>query len=170
MSTFSSLSHSLAAGPYLSLAFLLLIAIVIFLGIWIIRVEKKITKALGGGSRSLQETLSNLHDHTKGIEDFRDQLEKYLETVESRLNKNIQSVETIRFNPFKGSGSGGNQSFATTLLNEKGDGVVISSLYGRDRVSVFAKPIKKFISEFELSDEEKESLDKASLGLFKQKK
>ncbi len=170
MSTFQILSHRLAEGPVLSLLLFILIAICIFLGVWIMRTERKLTQALGGGSQSLQETLTKIHDHTKDVEEFRDQLEKYLETVENRLSKNIQSVETVRFNPFKGSGSGGNQSFATSLLNEKGDGVVISSLFGRERVSVFAKPIKKFVAEFELSAEEQESLDKASAGLYKKKK
>jgi len=71
-------------------------------------------------------------------------------------------VETIRFNPFKGNGSGGNQSFSTAFVNEEGDGVVISSLYSREHISVFAKPIKKMSSEYEMTKEEKDSLEKAS--------
>ena len=47
------------------------------------------------------------------------------------------------------------------FLNDEGDGVIMSSLYARDRMSIFAKPIKKGKSEFELSAEEKEVLDKA---------
>jgi hypothetical protein len=67
----------------------------------------------------------------------------------------------VRFNPFKGTGSGGNQSFATTFLNEENNGVVISSLYSREHTSVFSKPIKNGVSEYELSDEEKESFAEA---------
>ena len=73
----------------------------------------------------------------------------------------MTGVETVRFNPFKGDGSGGNQSFSTAFVNEEGDGVVISSLYSRERVSVFAKPVKKMSSEYEMTAEEKESLQKA---------
>ena len=76
--------------------------------------------------------------------------------MENRLQRSIQAVETIRFNPFKGTGEGGNQSFATSFLSENGDGVVISSMYSRDRVSVFSKPLAKFVSSFELMEEEKE--------------
>jgi hypothetical protein len=76
-----------------------------------------------------------------------------------KLKKSIRGFETIRFNPFKDQG--GNQSFAIAFLNDEGDGVVISSLYSRDRTSVFAKPIKKMASEFELTEEEKEALNKA---------
>ena len=40
------------------------------------------------------------------------------------------------------------------MLNEEGDGVVFSSLYSRERMSIFAKPIKNNKSEYELSDVE----------------
>jgi len=49
------------------------------------------------------------------------------------------------------------------MLNEVGDGVVLSSLYSRERMSVFAKPVKAGKSEFELSDEEKEVLARAKV-------
>jgi hypothetical protein len=70
-------------------------------------------------------------------------------------------LETIRFNPFPDQGS--NQSFAIGLLNEEKDGVVISSLYSRERMSVFAKPIKNGKSDYELTQEEKEALQKAEV-------
>jgi hypothetical protein len=92
-------------------------------------------------------------------------MEKYLTHVEKRLRKSIQSVHTVRFNPFKGTGGGSNQSFATTLLNEDGDGVIISSLYARDHVSIFGKPVSKHESTYELSEEEHQSLDQAKKGL-----
>ena len=77
------------------------------------------------------------------------------------MKKSVQAVSTIRFNPFKGNGSGGNQSFATAFLNEDTDGVVISSIYSREHTSVFSKPINKGVSEYELSGEEKEAIENA---------
>ena len=47
------------------------------------------------------------------------------------------------------------------LMNDESNGVVISSLYARDRMSIFAKPITGGKSEFELSSEEKDVLAKA---------
>jgi hypothetical protein len=93
-------------------------------------------------------------------------MQEYLLTVEKRLKKSVQAVNTVRFNPFKGTGSGSNQSFSTAFLNEERNGVVISSLYSREHISVYSKPVVAGKSEYELSDEEKESLDKA-LGLLK---
>lgn len=167
MNSALSLIEQLSKSPYLSLSLFISFIICLVLIGWVLRLERKLSRLLGDNSVSLEHALETLHKQAKTSEEFQNELEKYLETVETRLNKNIQSVETVRFNPFKGSGSGGNQSFSTAFLNEKGDGVVISSLYTRDRVSVFAKPVKKLNSEFELSDEEKESIEKASTGLFK---
>ena len=41
----------------------------------------------------------------------------------------------------------------------------MSSLYARDRVSIFSKQIKKFKSEVELSEEEKKAVDDAKKKL-----
>ena len=86
---------------------------------------------------------------------------KTLETVEKRLKRSVQAVGTVRFNPFRGDGSGGNQSFASAFVSEKGDGVVISSIYSRDLVGIYAKPVENGVSRFELTQEEKEAVTKA---------
>jgi Protein of unknown function (DUF4446) len=74
-----------------------------------------------------------------------------------KLSQSVRAVETVRFNPFADQGS--NQSFATTLVDETGSGVMLSSLYSRSGVSIFAKPLKNFTSTYELTAEEKESID-----------
>ena len=90
---------------------------------------------------------------------LQDKINNHLVIVDTRLNKTIRSVETVRFNPFLDAGS--NQSFAISFLNDEGNGVVMSSLYARDRMSIFAKPITNGKSDFELSTEEKEVLEKS---------
>jgi len=49
------------------------------------------------------------------------------------------------------------------MLNEENDGVVLSSLYSRERMSIFAKPIKNGKSEYELTEEEQNALSKAKV-------
>lgn len=107
------------------------------------------------------DSLTSVSSDLKELQSFKKELEGYLATVEKRLKKSVQSVHTVRFNPFKGTGGGGNQSFATAFLNEHGDGVVVSSLYSREHVSVFSKPVTNNKSEYELSDEEREAVEKA---------
>ena len=148
--------------PEYSILIVAISAILIFLVIWIMQLEKKIKNfTRGKNGKSLEDSMIMLKSGQDDLISFRKDMEQYLTEVERRLRRSTQSIETIRFNPFKGTGSGGNQSFATAFLDENGDGLVMSSLYARDRVSVFSKPIKKFTSEFELSEEEKKVIENA---------
>jgi hypothetical protein len=116
-------------------------------------------------SKSIADSLGSVTNDLGELKDFRGDLEKYLTGVEKRLRKSVRSVHTVRFNPWTGTGEGGAQSFATAFLDEDSDGVVISSLYARDHVSVFGKPLKKGVSEHELSDEERKAVEEARKGL-----
>ena len=135
---------------------------------WIVRLEVRLKNLLvGAGSKNLDDSLKAIVKELESLQKFKDEDEKYLITVEKRLKRSLQAVETLRFNPFKGSGTGGNQSFATAFINEKGDGVLLSSLYAHDRMSVFSKPLSNFSSEFELSEEEQEAVKKSKESLKK---
>lgn len=134
-----------------------LFALVVILIGWVIRLEVKIKKLLiGKDAKSLEDSIINANANLEKMENFQKEASLYFKNIEKRLKRSLQTVETLRFNPFKGTGDGGNQSFSTAFLSENGDGVVISSLYSRDRVSVFSKPLNKFESNFELTEEEKE--------------
>jgi hypothetical protein len=139
----------------------ILVSMVIFIVLFI-RLEIRLKKLLRGNKvDSIEDSLALLEHDIKALKNFKQEASGYLEKVEKRLGRSVQGIGTVRFNPFQGTGSGGNQSFASSFLNENGDGIVLSSLYSRDHVSVFAKPLKKFSSEFELTNEEKESVVKA---------
>jgi hypothetical protein len=150
-----------------ALFFIYILAIVaLLLIIWIVRLEIKMRRLLrGGNGKSLEEIINNSHKSINELKEFQLDSIEYFKNVENRLRSSVQSVETIRFNPFKGTGDGGNQSFCTAFVSEKGDGAIISSLYSRDRVSVFSKPLSGFESSFELTEEEKEVLEKAKKNL-----
>lgn len=150
------------------LAIYVLSAIVVIFAIWTIRLEVKMHRLLKGkNAKSLEDTILQTVESIKHIKEFQKEAVNYFENIEERLSRSIQSVETIRFNPFKGNGDGGNQSFSTSFVDEKGDGVVISSLYSRDRISIFSKPLEKFGSTFELTDEEKEVIGTSKQNLSK---
>ncbi|MES3005433.1 MAG: DUF4446 family protein [Patescibacteria group bacterium] len=129
---------------------------------FVIYLNFRLTRILKGThTHSIEDTLITLAKQINELEEFRGDSEKYLTTVERRLRNAVQAVETVRFNPFKGTGAGGNQSFATAFLNENGDGLVISSLYASDRMSIFAKPVEKLTAAFDLTEEEYDVLEKA---------
>lgn len=134
----------------------LVAGLVILIG-WIVRLEIKIKRLLmGKDAKTLEDSIVSAKQNLDKLNNFQKEVTEHFINVEKRLKRSIQAVETVRFNPFRGNGEGGNQSFSTSFLSENGHGVVMSSLYSRDRISIFSKPLEKFESSFELTEEEKE--------------
>ncbi len=147
----------------LEIVFFVLVGIAILISaIWMIRTEKRLKKFFAGKkAKDLEENITTLEESISNLKLAKEKIEKELAEVNKKLRKSIRGLETIRFNPFSDQGS--NQSFAVGMVNEDGDGVVFSSLYSRERMSIFAKPIKNGKSEYELTAEEKEVLNKAKV-------
>lgn len=145
------------------LAFFVLVGILILIQVvWMFVTEKRLKRFfMGKKAKDLEDTISILEDEISKLKIAKEKTETELYSVNKKLKKSIRGLDLIRFNPFQDQGS--NQSFAIGMLNEEGDGLVLSSLYSRERMSVFAKPIKNGKSDFELSAEEKEVLEKAKI-------
>ena len=147
----------------LEVAFFVLTGIAVLIGIiWAVTTERRLKRFfLGKKAKDLEETVISLQNDIESLKETKEIMQKEIAVINAKLKKSIRGLETVRFNPFSDQGS--NQSFAIGLLDENEDGVVISSLYSRDRMSVFAKPIKNGVSEHELTKEEKEVLKKAKI-------
>lgn len=145
------------------IAFFVLAGIVILIGVvWAIVTEQRLKRFfLGKKARDLEDIIGILENDISNLKKAKEDIEKDINIINTKLRKSIRGLEITRFNPFPDQGS--NQSFAIGMLNEDGDGVVISSLYSRERMSVFAKPVKNNKSGYELTTEEKEVLEKARI-------
>lgn len=144
-----------------SLVFFLLIGAIVVLLLWVARLEYRIHRLVAHGKGdNLEEAISHLSKKSLAHDEFRKEIETYLKSAEKRIKGSVQGVGIVRFNPFKSLGSG-NQSFAIAFMNERGDGVVLSSLYSREHVGIYAKPVKNNLSEYELTDEEKQAINEA---------
>ncbi len=144
----------------ISILVYILAGIIIILLIWIAVLEYRLKKFFAGTkANNLESVILEISRQMSELRKTQLVISEHLITIDKRLDKSIRKIETIRFNPFVDAGS--NQSFAIAFLNDEGDGVVMSSLYARDRMSIFAKPVLKGKSDFELSTEEKSVLEKA---------
>ena len=144
------------ATPYIALGALLISLIAVG---YAITLRIRLKRLALGSSGSFEESLALLTRESKEAREFRAELERYLKLAEARLRTSVRGVGVVRFNPF--TAQGGNQSFAAAFLDEQGSGVVLSTLYARDRVGVYAKPVDNGSSSFELTEEEKEAISKA---------
>jgi hypothetical protein len=151
-------------GIYLWLTLLLLMLV---LAGWLVLLHRRVTQLrrtysallTGTDGRDLGELLSMYVEQMSLAASKADQLSKNSDRMDRRIKNSIQRLGLVRFNAFEGIG--GEQSFAAALLDEKGDGVVISSLQGRGENRLYAKPIKNWDSSYTLSVEEKEALTQA---------
>lgn len=108
---------------------------------------------------SLDELLGEYLAEVKKIREGLAQSEKRIEQTEVKLRSSVDRAELVRFNAFNNMGS--DLSFALALLNQEGDGVVLSSINSREESRVYAKPIVKGESTYHLSDEERQVITKA---------
>lgn len=128
----------------------------------LIRSEIRLRNLLKGkNAHTLEDTLQNIEHDLRHVEVFEKNITKRLDKAEGELERSIQGIGVVRFTPFKGT-SGSNQSFAIAFLNKQSNGVVVSSIYSRENVSIFAKPIINNNSKYDLSAEEKEAIIQAS--------
>lgn len=115
-------------------------------------------------SAVLKEAVKRIEQLEKRVQE----LSGSLESLQQSMKKAIMKVGVVRFNPFHETG--GDQSFAIALLNEYNTGFVIMSHYMKDHNRVYAKPIVKGVSEYTLSDEEKEAIARALKSQFPNQK
>jgi len=119
--------------------------------------------AHGADVANLSEALTH---HFEGIADARSNIKlikEAIEKIEKDNQTHFQKFGVVRFNPF--SDTGGDQSFAVSLLDAGGNGVVISSLHAREVTRMYSKPVKAGKTDgFEFSKEEREAIDKALAG------
>ena len=154
------------SAPYIALGALVISLIAVG---YAIALKIRLRRLALGKNGSIEESIAELARDSKEIKQFRAELERYLKLAEGRLRGSVQGIGVVRFNPFT-QGQGGNQSFAAAFLDERGNGVVFSTLYSRDRVGVYAKPVENGASSFELTGEEKEAITKAKESVAKNKK
>ncbi len=104
------------------------------------------------------ESLQEVEDRLEHLQKQIDELSEMLQILQHDIKKAVSKVGIIRFNPFKEIG--GDQSFTIGLLDKDDNGVVITSHYGRDSNSVYAKPVKNGSSPYSLSYEEQALLSR----------
>ncbi len=110
----------------------------------------------GGDGKSLESTLEAHLDKVYAVARDVDELTARASAMERTQTFAFQRHGLVRYNPFEDTG--GNQSFALALLDQHGDGFVISSLHTRTATRVYGKAIAGGKSESALSDEEAEAL------------
>jgi hypothetical protein len=124
--------------------------------------RRKIKKELASipGYDINSKLISDISDINQKLDEFsiiHRELKFGISNLTNR-SKDIVDIKTIKYNPYKDMGVGGNQSFSTAMVDKNGNGIILTNLYSRERTRVLLKEIKEFQPTQELAPEEKEVL------------
>jgi hypothetical protein len=85
-----------------------------------------------------------------------------VDALESSAARSLQRVGFVRFNAFPDVGS--DLSYALAVVDGQGNGFLVSSIYSREEVRTYAKSIRSFAADKEMSDEERRAIELARGG------
>jgi hypothetical protein len=110
-----------------------------------------------------EDVLELLRRHVDDVDALRGEvavLTTYTDELRGLLRSSISRVGTVRYDAFEDMG--GRLSFSAALMDEHGDGVVITSINGRTETRTYAKPLVGGTSKHNISEEEQSAIDRAA--------
>jgi hypothetical protein len=132
----------------------------------VFRAERRSSGLSPDGARAadLERHVSQLVQRMEVAEADVDALRGGMETA-PRVNASplprgtaaISRIGLIRFDAFEDAG--GAQSFALALVDDDGDGIVLTSLHSRPTTRVYVKAIRRGVADAPLSAEETRALE-----------
>lgn len=117
-------------------------------------------RAFSQGSR--EDVLTLLQRHVEEVRGLRGDVAALREHgygLRDMLAGCLSKVHTVRYDAF--DDMGGHLSFSSALLDEHGDGMVITAINGRTDTRIYAKPIRAGSSRHNLSEEEDRAIRQA---------
>jgi Protein of unknown function (DUF4446) len=119
-----------------------------------------------GGRVRLDDTLRGVlqgqAEHVQRLERAIRALHAADKKQQALIEGSVRRVGLLRYDAFEDVG--GRLSFSCALLDERGTGVVLTSINGRQETRVYAKPVNGGTSSHNLSLEEEEAIRRALDG------
>ena len=121
-------------------------------------------RALEGpnGPESVLEAISGTRRETTELRQQVSAAHQELARARADLADALRHVAVVRYDAF--GDMGGRLSFTAALLDDAGDGLVLTSIHGRSEARTYAKGVKGGKSEQSLSPEEEQTIELALKG------
>ncbi len=142
----------------ISLAALVLAIIAVVLAAGLQKMRNTFFK--GSRAENLEQVIINQNKKLNELAGQQDYTEKAVKELRDIQTISIQKIGITRYNPF--NDNGGNLSFSLAIMDGRNNGVVITSMHGREVNRIYAKPIKNSKSEFSLTEEERGAIESAT--------
>jgi hypothetical protein len=108
------------------------------------------------GPESVLDALNRGSAETQALRNELARAKGELDIARNELADALRHVAVVRYDAF--GDMGGRMSFTAALLDDSGDGLVITSINGRTEARAYAKGVKQGKSDQSLSPEESEAI------------
>jgi len=141
--------------------------VVIILLVWMFIINSRSKKVLkqfreltnGVTKVNLEALLGRFLDQTKEVRESHQKVEQEMTELKETIGRKKGNVGIFRFHAFDHEGS--DLSFSIAVIDDLETGFVLTSIYGRHESRVYAKPLEKGKSIYNLTSEEIEAIERA---------
>ena len=144
------------------LGVLVVIMYAIIINLWmnVSYMKKRYRKMMTGvDGQNLERMLIGHIEETQKVVKENQRIDQENKAIAALLQKALTRVGVVRFRAFEDMGS--DLSYAVSLLDAENNGVILSSIFGREDSRSYVKPIEGGKSTYTLTDEEQQALQKA---------
>ena len=113
----------------------------------------------GKDGKSLEESFQDKFDEIDKVMNLANENRNDINNIYDKIKEDFQKVGLVKYDAF--NEMGGRLSYALTLLDGNNNGYIVNTMHSREGCYAYVKEIENGKSNFELAEEEKESLEKA---------
>jgi len=125
------------------------------------RLQQRLRKLFANSNGdNLETTLNRLFEQIDDCKKKQDDQQFVMNRLSQKMSSTSGNLAVMRYNAFGDVGS--DLSFSLALIDDQQNGVVITSIYGREESRIYAKPIENGTSAYHLTEEELAVVKKAS--------
>lgn len=148
--------------PYILIGLVASIVILLIMLISVISSLKKLKLKYkkfmrGTNNTNIEELINNYLDKIDKAKEETEYVKELYSALDKRVKGCVQKVAIVRYRAFDDVGS--DLSYSIALLDSDNNGVILTSIFGRNESTTYAKPVDKGISRYELSTEENQVLE-----------
>ncbi len=144
----------------MGLVLLIMLGIMINQGLKLSYMKKRYRKMMAGvDGANIERMLMGHIDEVKKVVEKSEQLDMENKRIDALLQTAVTRVGVVRFRAFENMGS--DLSYAVALLDSHNNGVVLSSIFGREDSRSYVKPITNGSSSYTMTQEEEQALHDA---------
>lgn len=146
----------------MTILLVLLIILSIVMLVKLIHAKKRYKMLLNGATGEDLETI--IADNIAKMNELvikNNKIDEDYAIMRTLFEKSLQKIAVYRFSAFHDIG--GDMSYAVALLDHNNNGVIFSSIFGRQESCTYVKPIENGTSKYPLSKEENKVLQEAML-------